>query len=147
MKRLLLFFLFVLSGLPARAQLLADTLMTWEGYGRLSTCRIRIFRSAPDEKRPLTIILDELHSNQGETTLDDAQHLVELAARRFAVDAENAFWIFHWGAFSFADAAESKKEIFFRATFRRTDSGAVGPPFWRLINRETVEEYTDRIYR
>ncbi|MEX0748222.1 MAG: hypothetical protein WD275_09505, partial [Rhodothermales bacterium] len=146
-KRVPLFLLLVLSAPPARAQLIADTLLTWEGYGRISTCRIQIFQSAPDEKRPLTIVLDELQSNEGETTLNDAQHIVELASRRFVVDPEGAFWIFHWGAFSFAGAAESKKEFFFRATFRRTDSGAVGPPFWRLVNRETVEEYTDRIFR
>ena len=146
MKHALLLAL-ILFAPQASAQLVADTLLTWQGYGRQSTCRIRIYRSAPDEKRPLTIILSEPAENTGASILEDTQHVVEIAARRFDVDPEAAFWIFHWGAFSFPGAEKSKKEVFFRATFRRTDNGSVGPPFWRLVNRMTVEKYTDRLFR
>ena len=144
--RLLLISLFLCID-TASAQLVVDTLLTWEGYGRESTCRIRIYHSAPDEKRVLTVVLGELAENGGASSLDDTQHLVEIAARRFNLDPEAVFWVFHWGGFSFPGAEKAKKEVFFRATFRRTDNGSVGPPFWRLINRQTVEKYTDRIFR
>lgn len=124
-----------------------DTTFTWRGYRHVSACRVLIFRSAPGASRAITVVLDELAENRGRSTLDDAPHLVELVARAFLVDPDSAFWIFHWGSFSFPEAEPSGKELFFRATFRRSDSGSLGPPFWRLVNRATVSEYTDRAYR
>lgn len=132
---------------PARAQEVVDTTFTWRGFTSESTCRVRVFRSARSAGRPVTIVLDELAENRGRSTLDDAPHLVELVARELRVEPDSAFWIFHWGSFSFQEAAPSRKELYFRATFRRSDSGALGTPFWRLINRATVSEYTDRAYR
>lgn len=132
---------------PAQAQLLSDSTFTWTGYARQSICRVRVFRSAPNEKKPFVIVLDELAKNEGRSTLDDARHVAELISRQVGIDPESAYWIFHWGDFSFEDARSSSKEVYLRATFRRTDSGTVGTPFWRLINRETVVEYTDRAYR
>lgn len=129
------------------AQELADTTFTWRGYASASVCRVRIFRSASGVARPMTVVLDEIAENPGRTTLDDAPHLVELIARAFELDPESAFWIFRWGAFSFLDAAPSRKEVYFRATFRRSDSGSLGTPFWRLVNRATVVDYTDRAFR
>lgn len=131
----------------ASAQQLVDSTFTWRGYTASSTCRVRIYESAPNAARPVTVMLDELGENRGRSTLDDAPHLVELIARAFLVEPDSAFWIFHWGSFSFADAAPSRKELYFRATFRRTSTGSVGSPSWRLVNRATVSEYTDRAYR
>lgn len=131
---------------PGAAQLLTDTLFTWQGYGRASTCRIRIYESAPDQKRSRTIVVDELAENQGASTLDDVQHLAELVGRTLAQDPEDAFWIFRWGAFSYPGADKHSKEVYFRATFSRSGRGALGTPFWRLVDRETVVEYTDRAF-
>lgn len=131
----------------ASAQLVTDTLFSWQGYGRTSTCRIRLFRSAVDQKKPLTVVVGELGQNEGASTLDDVQHLVELVGRGLGVDPEAAFWVFHWGGFSYAGGKRSDKEIFLRGTFRRLDSGSLGAPFWRLISRETVVDYTDRAFR
>ena len=78
--------------------------------------------------------------------LDDVQHLVELVARSLDVDPEEAFWVFHWGGFSYAGSERSGKEFFLRATFRRSDTGSLGAPFWRLISRNTVVDYTDRAF-
>ena len=127
-------------------QLVADTLFRWTGYAHESICRVRVYRAAPDEKKPFVLILDELAENRGRSTLDDSRLLAELVSRTMGLDPESAYWIFYWGAFSYAGAEESGKELFLRATFRRSDSGTVGPPFWRLVDRATVSEYTDRAF-
>lgn len=145
--RLLLLAIGMCSITPAYAQLVSDTLFTWQGYGRVSTCRLRLFMSGPDQKKPHTIVVDELAANEGPSTFEDVQHLVELASRRLAVDPEQAFWVFHWGSFSYAGASGTGKEFFLRATFRRSDTGSLGAPFLRLISRETVVAYTDRAFR
>ena len=132
---------------PAAGQMVADTTFSWRGYRNVSTCRVRIYHSAPKAARPMTVILDELAENRGRSTLDDAPHLAEMLSRSFPVRPDSAFWIFRWGSFSFAGAAPEKKEIYLRATFRRGKSGALGPPSWRVIDRATVIEYTDRAYR
>lgn len=148
MKRLLFSSLAAFCAVStAFAQELADTTFTWRGYSSASMCHVRIFRSAPNARRPITVVIDETSENRGRSTLDDAPHLVELLARAFVIEPDSAFWIFHWGSFSFSNAAPTNKELYFRATFRRGDSGSLGPPFWRLINRTTVAEYTDRAYR
>ncbi len=132
---------------PAAGQMVADTTFSWRGYRNVSTCRVRIYRSAPKAARPMTVILDELAENRGRSTLDDAPHLAEMLSRSFPVRPDSAFWIFRWGSFSFAGAAPEKKEVYLRATFRRGKTGALGPPSWRVIDRATVSEYTDRAYR
>jgi hypothetical protein len=142
-----LLLLLVCSPAATEAQLRSDTLFTWQGYGRASTCRVRIYQSGADQKKALTVVIGETGENHGASTLDDVQHLVELIGRRLSVDPEEAYWVFHWGGFSHAGAEPSNKELFFRATFRRSDSGALGTPFWRLVNREAVVEYTDRAFR
>ncbi len=132
---------------PAAGQLVADTTFSWQGYRTVSTCRVRIYHSAPKAARPMTVVLDEIAENRGRSTLDDAPHLVEILSRRFPVRPDSTFWVFRWGAFSFDGAVPAKKEIYLRATFRRNKSGALGTPSWRLIDRAAVSEYTDRAYR
>lgn len=93
------------------------------------------------------MILDELADNKGTSITGDARHLVELIGRQLTFEPSETCWIFHWGAFSFEGAENStRKELFLRATFRRTKSGALGSPYWRVLSREEVEEYTDRCY-
>lgn len=148
MKTLLLVLIAALSTASAASgQVLVDTTFTWRGYTAFSTCRVSIYRSAPKAGRPLTIMLEELAENRGPSTLEDAAHLVELVSRSFLVEPDSAFWIFHWGSFSFAGAAASDKELFLRATFRRTERRTLGQPFWRPVDRAAVTEYTDRAYR
>ena len=137
----------LLAVTEASGQLLADTTFGWQGYDTVSTCRVRLYRSGPRAKRPLTVVLDELADNRGRSTLDDARHLVEMISRAYRVRPDSAFWVFHWGSFSFPNASPVRKEFHLRATFRRSDGGSLGSPFWRLVDRETVREYTDRAYR
>ena len=133
---------------PASAQLLADTIFTWQGYARTGSCHLRIYKTAPGEERTHTVVIREQAENDGPTTTSDARHLVELIGRQFDVDPAQAYWIFHWGAFSFAGAAPDKrKELFLRATFRRNKNQSLGTPLWRVVTREEVEAYTDRQFR
>lgn len=150
-------FLGILCIPSAQAQMVSDTLFTWTGYAQESMCRLRIYHAEPGEKRTYVILLDELAENEGRSTLDDARHLAELVSRATGIDPEEAYWVFHWGEFSFEESAStrasdgsrssSKKEIFLRATFRRSDSGTVTTPSWRLINRTILAKYTDRAFR
>ena len=148
MCRLLLCLLALGLAAPAAGQLVADTLFTWPAYARTGTCQLRIYQAPPGDDRTHTVVLRELAENRGPTTLDDARHLAEVIGRHYDLDPAAAYWVFHWGAFSFAPgAAERRKEIFLRATFRRTSTYNLGTPRWRVVTREDVEELTDRLFR
>ncbi len=133
---------------PARAQLQADTLFTWQGYARTATCHLRIYAAPPGADRSRVVVLRELAENAGPSTIADARHLAELVGRRYHIDPVDALWVYHWGAFSFSGAApDRRKELFLRATFRRTSSQNLGTPSWKIVTREDVEAYTDRHFR
>ena len=133
---------------PASAQLLIDTVYTWQGYARAGTCHLRIYKTVPGEERTHAVVIREQAENDGPTTTSDARHLVELIGRQFDVDPARAYWVFHWGAFSFEGAETNRrKELFLRATFRRNKNQSLGTPSWRVVSREEVEAYTDRQFR
>ncbi len=148
-----------LTPAAALAQPLADTVFAWQGYGQTSRCRVVVYPSGENEEaRTRTIVVRELAGNTGASTLDDARFLVEQIGRTLGVEPASAYWVFHWGGFSFAsggdrgdgsdgDGGSGGKELFLRATFRATDRGRLTPPSWRVVSREDVEEITDRRYR
>ena len=139
---------FCLLPAPAHAQLLADTTLSWQGYQSDAQCRVLIYRGLPDAERRHTVVLQELARNDGPSTLHDARFLAELVSRRFSLAPAEAFWVYHWGAFSFEGAAPDRdKELFLRATFRPNRSGSLGAPTWRVVSREDVEDLTDRHFR
>ncbi len=142
----------VLAPPAARAQALADTVIAWQGYGQTSRCRVVIYpagEGGASETRTRTIIVREMADNRGPSTLDDARFLVEQIGRSLGVEPASAYWVFHWGGFSFESTAEAQpgKEIFLRATFRATDRGRLTPPSWRVVSRADIDEITDRRYR
>jgi len=139
----LFFFLCFLIPPDAGAQELVDSLFQWRGYIHPGQARIRIYRTAEDEKRPHTIVLEELAQNRGPLVHEDLPYLVEEICRAFGLEAAGAYWVLHWGAFTFGEI-DSKKELFLRATFNRSSPGRLGAPQWRMIKREEVEELTDR---
>ncbi len=149
MRRLLPYLAAALfAAVPARAQALVDTVFAWRGYARTATCHLRIYPTPPDEERTHTVVVRELAENEGPSSVADARHLVELVGRRFDIDPAHAYWIFHWGPFSYAGAApDRRKELFLRATFRRTRSQHLSTPSWRVVSREDVEDATDRLFR
>lgn len=130
---------------PICGQATVDTTFTWQAYAREGTLDVRIFENRSDTSRPHTVVIRELARNEGPTTVADARHLVELLGRHFSMAPELVTWIFHWGSFSFPEA-RGPKQLFLRATFRRTKSGAVSTPSWRVLSREEVEELTGRRY-
>lgn len=133
--------------MPLTAQPVTDTLFTWRGYARVGQCRVAIYPTPPDEERKRTIVLRELASNQGPSTVDDVRYLAEAVGRHFQLDPTDAYWIFHWGSFSYAGAEADDKELFLRATFHRTSTGRLSSPYWRIIRRDEVLELTDRRFR
>ena len=141
----------VAPALPAAAQPLADTLFAWSGYNVTSRCRVAVYPAPPpkraddEDARTTTIVVRELAENPGPSTLDDARYLVEQVGRTLGVDPASAYWVFHWGGFSYG--ADRGKELFLRATFRRSDAGRLTGPSWRVLSREEVEEITDRRFR
>ena len=93
------------------------------------------------------VVIREIAENRGPPATRDARYLVDHIGRDFDFDPVTALWVFHWGSFSYAGAGESRREIFLRATFRRSSSGDLGGPSWRLVDREDLEELTDRKFR
>ncbi len=147
MPRALVLAALLSTAIATQAQTVADTSFSWQGYGRTSTCRLAIFDNAPDEERPYTIVVREVGTNTGDSTLDDARYLVEQVGRSYGIDPAQATWVFHWGAFSYDGAEREGKEILLRATFRRGKRGDLTTPSWRLVSRAEVEEITDRQFR
>lgn len=133
---------------PGTAQSFTDSLFTWQGYGREARCQLSLYETTPGEDRPYAFIIREIAENIGPSTVTDARYLAELIGRQLDVDPAEAIWVYHWGGFSYAGAApDSGKELFLRATFRRTSSNSLGSPYWKVITREDVEELTDRQFR
>ncbi len=137
------------SSYASRAQQTADTLITWKGYAQTGICRVRVFHRMDEKtRRDFAVVIDELAENEGPSSVSDARYLVEIVGRSFGIDPVRAYWIFHWGAFSYAGADPGqKKELFLRATFRHTTGERLSSPAWRMIDREDVDEITDRMYR
>jgi hypothetical protein len=143
--------LFAVGGLfaspAASAQPIADTLFTWRGYSQISTTHVAIYPADPqEEERPHTVVLTERAENRGLSTVDDMRFLADAIGREYGVDPAQATWVVRWGAYSF-EGARGDKEILLRATFRRTASGRLGSPYWRVITRNDLLELTDRRWR
>ncbi|PEN12297.1 hypothetical protein CRI94_14800 [Longibacter salinarum] len=132
---------------PCSAQPLADTIVTWRGYALEARAQVQVYPSPPDdERRDRTVVVRELARNRGPSTLDDVRYLADRIGRTFQIDPARVYWIMHWGAFSHRGARGSK-ELFLRVTFRRSDSGRLSSPYWRLVSKADVRELTDRRYR
>lgn len=133
-----------LTAHTAACQPIADTLLVWDGYFSQGQTRVQLYPNLADTSRPYTMVLRELATNKGPSTVDDLAYLAEEAGRAFKLDPTRINWILHWGAFSFEAAKKTRKEIFLRATFKRNRSRHLGRPQWRLVTREEVELLTDR---
>ena len=133
--------------LPAYPQLLADTLFMWQGYTSQSVCGLRVFHNPADTVRRHTIVLKELAQNRGRSTVDDLHYIAEQIGRTYNIDPARSVWIINWGPFSYNADQKKGKMLFIRATFRRTSTGRLGSPQWKIVTKEQVERYTDRQFR
>ncbi|WP_420454992.1 hypothetical protein [Rubrivirga sp.] len=147
---------FVLAGLllaagaaaPTAAQTnpTHDQTMTWRTYAATRQARVRVFL-ADDERRPRTVVVDDQASNAGAIT-DEAQFLADLVGRELGFDPAEATFVFRFTPASFvADAPERGKTLLLRALFRRSPSGALGAPTWRILSSDELAEMTDRALR
>lgn len=132
----------------ARAQPQIDTTITWRSYSQTGTAEVEIYPGPPDEEETHTIVLREIAENRGPSTVQDLQYLADLVGRRFGIDPTTAYWVLHWGGFSFEGASpEGGKALLLRATFNRTESGNLSSPYWNVISKTDVRELTDRRWR
>ena len=106
---------------------------------------MQVYPGPPDDEETHTIVMKEVAENQGPSTVDDVQYLADLIGRRLGVDPTTAYWVLHWGGFSFEGAdPDADKALFLRATFNRTKSGNLSSPYWNVISKTDVRELTDR---
>ena len=143
-RLLVLLLLFLSTAQISYSQLLADTLYSWQGYSKPAHCGIQLFKNPSESSKKYTVVLTELAENTGPTATSEIGYLAEAIGRTYHFDPTVAFWVIHWGGFSYSSAGTSSKELFIRATFRRTASQRIGAPQWKIISREDVENYTDR---
>jgi hypothetical protein len=130
------------------AQPRTDTTVTWRSYSRTGTAAVEVYPGPPDEEETHTIVLRELAENRGPSTVEDLQYLADLVGRRLGVAPTNAYWIVHWGGFSFEGAdPDADKALFLRATFSRTSGGTLGSPHWTVVSETEVRALTDRQWR
>lgn len=126
-----------------RAQAI-DTLFTWQTYDTEGVTRVQVFPSN-DEDRPITVVVDELAENQAGAVTDDVRYFVDTLGRQFGYDPAEITFVFRFTGASFHEGADSDKLLLLRATFRRTATGNLGSPSWRLISRDELAELTDRM--
>ncbi len=130
---------------PTFGQPQTDTTMTWRSYSRTGTAEVEVYPGPPDEEETHTIVVKELAENQGPSTIEDFQYLADLVGRQLGVDPTAAYWVLHWGSFSFEGAdPNADKALFLRATFNRTESGNLSSPYWNVASKTDVRELTDR---
>jgi hypothetical protein len=129
---------------PLAAQPAQEVVFEWQEYGRQAQCTLRLL---PDlhagEDRPHVAVVTERADNAGPTVVDDLRYLAEQIGRTYGLDPAEVTWLVRWGARAHP-GAEGDKEVFLQARFRRTASGALSTPSWRVLSREQAEEVTLR---
>jgi hypothetical protein len=129
----------------ASAQPQTDTTVTWRSYSRVGTAQVAVYPGPPDEEETHTIVVKELARNRGPTVVEDFPYLADLVGRRLGINPTAAYWVLHWGGFSFEGAdPDADKALFLRATFNRTKSGSLSSPYWDVISATDVRTLTDR---
>lgn len=143
--------LILVGGLPALAavaQPRLDTTVTWRSYSRTGTAQVEVYPGPPDEEETHTLVVKELARNRGPSVVTDFSYLADLVGRQVGLDPAAAYWVIHWGGFSFEGAdPEADKVLFLEATFNRSDDGDLGSPHWDVISETEVRELTDRRWR
>jgi hypothetical protein len=130
---------------PACAQPRVDTTVTWRSYSQTGTTEVRVYPGPPDEEETHTIVLREVAENRGPSTVEDLPYLADLVGRQLGIDPTAAYWVLHWGGFSFEGGDPgADKALYLEATFNRTNDGDLGSPRWDVISETELRELTDR---
>lgn len=123
-----------------------DQTLSWRTYASERSARVRVF-PCPDERRPVTVVIDDTAANAGAVT-EEAAYVADLVGREFGFDPVEATYVFRFTPASFTEGAPDQgKTLLLRATFRRTSAGGLGAPTWRLISADDLDELTDRAFR
>ena len=123
-----------------------DEAVSWRTYASEHSARVRVFAS-DDARRPRTVVVDDRASN-GTAVTDDAQFVADVIGRELGFDPVAATFVFRFTPAAFVeDASERGKTLLLKATFRRTSTGALGAPDWRVISSDALEDLTDRAMR
>jgi hypothetical protein len=135
----------LLLAFPTTAQPRLDTTITWRSYSRTGTAQVQVYPGPPDDEETRTVVIKELARNRGPSTVEDFQYLADLVGRQLGINPTTAYWVLHWGGFSFEGAdPDADKALFLRATFNRTESGNLSSPYWDVVSKTDVRELTDR---
>jgi hypothetical protein len=130
----------------AQGAALHDSVITWRTYSDDRAARVRVYASS-DERRPRTVVVDGRAGN-GAPVTDEAAFVADLIGRELGFDPVAATFVFRFTPAAFADGAPDRgKTLLLRATFRRTSSGGLGSPDWRVILPDALDELTDRALR
>ncbi|HIG75627.1 MAG TPA: hypothetical protein EYQ24_13930 [Bacteroidetes bacterium] len=150
MRVLLLTGLLLLAPLAmAQGAPLHDREVTWRSYdvGHERSARVRVF-ACEDERRPHTVVIDDRAGNGRQPVTDEAPYVAETIAREIGFDPTAATFVFRFTEGSFVDGGTDRgKALLVKATFRRTASGSLGSPSWRVISPDALEDLTDRAMR
>ena len=123
-----------------------DTLVAWRSYSDTREARVRVY-PCDDDDRPRTVVLDDPVENGGLVT-DEIRYVAELVGRSLRFDPAEATFVLRYTAAAFTPGATDRgRALLLRVTFRRTDSGELGPPSWRVNTPDALEELTDRQLR
>lgn len=130
--------------LALRAQPLTDTVLTWRSYTHERSARVRLYPYG-DDARPFTVVVDERADNAGGPVTDEVRFVAETIGRSLGFDPAEASFVFRFTPAAFAPGApEEGKTLLLRATFRRSSSGDLGTPSWRVLSRDALADLTDR---
>ena len=139
----------VAAPVAAQSGPLHDQEVTWRSYNgdRPRAVRVRVFASG-DERRPHTVVVDDRAANGRAPVTDEAPYVAETIGRELGFNPVEAVFVFRFTAASFAEeGSDSGKAVLVKATFRRTSSGSLGSPSWRVLTPEALEDLTDRQMR
>ncbi len=138
--------LLIAADVAAQSGPLHDEQVSWRTYAATRAARVRVY-ATEDERRPRTVVVDDLASNGGAIT-DEASFVADLVGRQLGFDPTEATFVFRYTPASFAEGArDGGKTLLLRATFRRSSSGTLGAPQWRVLTAEELDELTDRAFR
>lgn len=125
------------------AAALHDEVVTWRTYSSERAARVRVF-ARDDERRPRTVVVDDRASNGGAVT-GEASFVADLVGRELGFDPVAATFVFRFTPAAFVEGADDDgKTLLLQATFRRTSSGGLGSPSWRVLTPDGLEDLTDR---
>ena len=98
------------------------------------------------EERPYTVVLVQGEGNRAPVT-EDAKYVAEIVGRDLGVPPTRLAFLFRFAIAPTCGAEGADRPLTIRATFRRSSSGGLVSPSWRVLSAEEVEDYTDRQLR